>query len=385
MKVFPAMLVTGLAGIATLGLFGGGVLAGGDPYSAAPLAPFDRNVQQAAALAGLQEKSPSLAVMFARRAVQAMPYEQFGLTIASTGAEKERQVAALNLSAALGWRDYMTNVRLVEAALAEGQPVIAAQRIDALGRTQDANIAGPYADRLLAMDGGAEALAARAALRGPLDWWNRYFRMAPENPELMALRANLVRKLDPEDGAWLREAVSDMGQGFAAAGAPEKGQALWRDTLTSPADFSGLLYDGDFTRLHMEGPVLGGEWRLDGAGAPLEGGGFALELPGGARGQQLGQYVLLEPGLLTLDVKGEAESGSARGLQWQVRCEGKGRLQMEPVGAVEGPFGRWTVSIPEGCSTGFLTLVAGAGSGPGDARILLRKVWLGKGNPDSQR
>lgn len=382
MRKGPAIVLTGLAGLAALGLYGPGALASRSPLLGASLAPWDRTAQHEAALAALNAKQGPLTLAYARQAVRAMPYEQFGLTVASSTGDAKHRLEALNLSSAFGWRDPTTNVRLVEAALNEGDPVIAAQRIDALGRTQDAGVAGPYADRLLAKPGGIKALADRAAWRGPLDWWNRYFQQPAANPQVMTLRAALVRSLDPGDGSWLRDAVADMAKGFSAAGTPEQGLALWRDTLTKPGDFNGLVYDGHLNDVDPSRRPVGGEWRVA-SRAPasveaMQDGGIAIRQISRRAGQVLGQFLLLEPGRYVLRTLGEVEGGNPGQFAWTLRCEGGAPLALEPRGRVSGAIGEWNVTVPAGCKSGLINLDAGQQPGTSNASLLLRSVYLGK-------
>lgn len=373
-----AALLTALAGIGAIGLFGPGALARFSPYAGAELGFWDNGAQRAAASVAFEQQDAQRAMRFGRRAVEAMPYEQFGLALGSLTVSPENRLAALNLSAALGWRDLATNVQLVEAALREGAPVIAAQRIDALGRTQGPEVAGPLADRLLLMQGGIDALADRAAMRNSRNWWEQWLLQPPANAQVADSRKQLIARFDKSDGAWLRGIVGAASKGMAEAGIADDGFTIWRSAIADPALFSGLIYDGEFTQFGHGARAIGGEWVVGAkGGASVErasDGGVVVTAGQQGSGPVLAQRVALAAGAAVLSVKGELERGKPSGFEWQLRCTGGAPLALQALDGAQGAIGRWSVSIPASCADGNLLLSRRVGSG--EALLRIRQVEL---------
>lgn len=177
----------------------------------AMLAPGQAQLQLAVAREALGDGTPGgsrLSTFFARRSIAAMPINQSALALAAeTGGVADR-TDALNLGAALGWRDELTNARLAGLALANGEVAIAAQRIDAIGRTLGGEAASTLADALMKQDGGPEALAGRAANRTGGLWWIVYLRRPAADSATLAQRARFASLLEADDGPWRRDIVA---------------------------------------------------------------------------------------------------------------------------------------------------------------------------------
>lgn len=222
MRQRPALIVTGLVAAAGLALLGPPALLPGS--AAAALAPMHSGLHLASARAEMQQAAPRIepaATAHAIRAIAAMPLNQGALSLAiETGATAD-PVAALNLAAALGWRDPLVNARLAGLAMETGAISIAAQRIDALGRTMGGQRAAAAADLLMARAGGPRALADRAAHRVGGQWWLVYLALPARSPGAMAGRMVFARALDADDGPWRQEVLVAVTHGLARSAIEE--------------------------------------------------------------------------------------------------------------------------------------------------------------------
>ena len=272
----------------------------------------------------------------------AMPYTQRALAAAiAAGAAKTAR--ARNLSAALGWRDQLTNIRLVQSGVIENSPVVAAQRVDALGRVEGGEFVAEIADVVMSMDGGPEAMAARAASRDGSLWWNAYLQKPPTNERAAAGRLAFARRLDPDSGPWRRALVRHIAGSHRGTDSVSVADALWRDTLAEPDRFGAVLYDERLRAIQPNSEALGGEWRavLD---SPVrvetgEAGAVLTALDDG-EGMILLQQFTASPGRYRLDVQA---SGELDGLEWQLQCRGAGAVFRS--GTVSGRLalsGRWS-------------------------------------------
>lgn len=351
------------------------------------LASGDAETMRRAALEALAANAPDKAQLLARSSLEAMPWNQSSLTILSLGQPGGRGVAALNLSAALGWRDTLTNVRLFEAAMAERQPAIAAERVDALGRTSDAVLAGRLADRLLALPGGTEALAGRAAHHlGVADWLQKYLATPPSSPAVAMQRAALVARLDPDDGAWRRAVVGKAMMGFAAAGLRGEGYALWAATLAEPELYRGqAIYDPRFTRLGQPMP-LGGEWSMAQTPAasadPADGGGVVLNAVGSDPGRVLGNAIAPPDLGGSFTATWVGEEAAVRSYAWELSCASGGPVPLQRT--LKQEAGAWldqyNFTPGAGCATGYLAL-SRIGRGESIPSVRLNSIESGARKP----
>lgn len=360
-RLWPVLAGLGAAA-AFLVLGAGSALGNLGAKSAVALAPWDSELQRRAAIIALGQGDEATARQLARRSIQAMPFNQSSLTIAAMKATGARAVAATNVAAGLGWRDPMTNAMLVAAALNEGAPDIAAQRIDAIGRiSQDSVRTGAMADRLLTMPGGAEALAGRAARHLGHGWIPGWLGTPPATPQIGAARVAFLRLLESDDGAWNRQVIGQAMTGFTKAGDPLKAFAAWREALARADLFAGAIYDPRFTALTEEAPI-GGEWIRTGEqlvstdAAP--GGGLRVVALAGASGQVVSQMVRLGVGghELVTDLAGDERLLQA--LRWQVQCSGAGKLPVTHslTRTADGWHDSVVFDVPAGCAVGYVGL-----------------------------
>lgn len=374
--------------LAGLALAAGFMVLGAGPVldmfglkSAAALAPWDSEVQRRAAIAALGRGDRAEARRLALRSLEAMPFNQSSLTIATLDATGSRAVAAANLAAALGWRDPATNLRLIAAAMNEGAPEIAAQRIDAIGRiTEDARRAGAMADELLVTRGGAEALAIRAAHHLGTGWMPGWLATPPASPEVAVARRTFVRLLERDDGAWHRMTIGQAMTGFSAGGDRITAYEVWRETLARPDSFAGTIYDPRFTALGSE-PAIGGEWNRAAGQAigaePLAGGGLRVDVMAGGSGRVIGQMARFAPGENRLAVDLTGDEPLVRAMRWEIACANSGMLPVtrDLARAGDGWRDGYVFTAPAGCALGYVTLVIGPRLSR-DATATVRSVEL---------
>ncbi|WP_435419278.1 hypothetical protein WAB17_06925 [Parerythrobacter aurantius] len=189
-----------------------------DP-SAAPL-PAGAQAVLASARAALRSPAgdaKQVAAARARAALRVMPLGQQALGIVIESGEVLDRTGALNLSAALGWRDPLTNARLAALALDNGDMEIAAQRIDALGRTLGGEAAAPAADLMMTRPGGPEALAARAVNAVAGQWWLVYLRLPASRPSALGGRIDFALALERQDTARRRDLLQSVAHGLGAS------------------------------------------------------------------------------------------------------------------------------------------------------------------------
>lgn len=345
-----------------------------DQRQSAQLAPYNSALQIAAArLAAAAGQNPGLGngTGYARRALQAMPYSQAALALLARAGETPDSAKATNLAAALGWRDTLANVMLVQAALAEDAPAIAAQRIDALGRTRGGEFAARFADLLIAQDGGPETLAERAGFRASALWWITFLRIPPANDAAMAGRLSFARALDPNDGPWRRDIVTAI-VGSLPNGQADSAFALWQDTLAQAELQGPVLYDETFRTFQTGQAALGGEWR-GAAQSPFavepSQSGLRLTPVGREPGTVLSQLFRAQPGRYRLELAGSARAPT---FSWQVNCRNIG-----PILSGEGVEETTEFAIPTDCPFAVLMVVA-AGMSTNDEVVSIERIALSR-------
>lgn len=358
---------------AALALFGPAALLSGKPAMAATFNPLDRGLAREAARVSVQLDDRPAAAAFGRQTVRAMPLDPFGLATASIEAADADRTAALNVAAAMGWRDPATNNSLLVAALTSREPAIAAQRLDALGRTFPEAVDGALLDRVLAMPGGVDALAGRLARHASSPWWAKALRDPPRGREAAMDRIALLRTIGAEDGTMRRRLVESAAIGIAE---PALALALWRATIGREGSFAGFVYDPDFADFDPARRSLGGEWLVPRNSPALydparSQGGLRLEVQAANTGTMLVQQLAAEQGTAILE-----SVGNGSGAQWLLRCVGKrGRADLL---RTDAPTGRWQVEIPAGCDVAELSLAISPGA-DSKVEIELERVSLSPG------
>ena len=345
-----------------------------------PWLSWDNAAQRQAMARAIKAGDGEAARAHALLALRAMPLDQLALATSSHARDAEGQARILNLSAALGWRDPATNLALIRAAMREGAHDIAAQRIDAFGRTAGAEAITDLADQLILQPSGRAALLRRAEARNDGQWWQDYLRTLPANRNVAEARADLVAAFDKGDGAWLRRIAGDAGIGLSGSGHSDLAIRLTHGLGGAAPTSDNAIYDSSFASFRASGGGLTGEWTqpvnapalIDSTG----GGGITVEPVSRSAGRVLVQRLVLSPGLRTLTVTGESE-GSA-GLHWTLGCVGGGIVPLGGTNATSGAIGSWSVPVPAECSLAELALVKRRDNQSGKGVTRVRSVRLSR-------
>lgn len=216
MRLALALGLTVLAGVAGVVLLGAQLLPA--TIASAALARHDAQLQLATARQSLRQDSAAArqtAAILALRSLEAMPLGQSALALAAQNGAIADPTAALNLGAALGWRDQLTNARLAALALAARETGIAAQRIDALGRTRGGGPAAAAADLLMQQPGGSQAMADRASKGAGALWWIVYLRLPSRDTATLGGKVAFAQALDPDAGPWREELIAATAHGLS--------------------------------------------------------------------------------------------------------------------------------------------------------------------------
>lgn len=349
----------------------------GQVAPAAVLAPWYSPVQATAAnrFYLLQDARASSAA--ARRTLAISPLEPSGLrgeglALIALG-QPERGAQLMSLGARLGWRDGVTQLWLIEQALAARADAFAIQRMDAVMRQGkfDAELL-PMLPPLLQREGGRAGLAEQLAANP--GWRTAFFNAVARDrtwtmPQLLDLVARLRRAGSPvtaPDTALIRAALAEAGRYGEV-------RQVWR-----VSGQSALVGDGAFESTPGELPHWSAPYswyapkltgvRVEVAQAEIVRAGQALAVTsdGLAQGAALAQVVALTPGRYRVALSVTAEDKRLPGqLAVGLACR---RRPDEPAGvALSVPLawsdgrdgaqiGRGTMSIPAGCPGQLLTL-----------------------------
>jgi len=356
----------------------------GQPALAATLAPWSAEGWSALAnekqLAGLSAESSAAAA----QALRIAPLDADALralAIADLAEHRDGRGAALmQLGAALGWRDTITQQWLARRALEVGNLTVATERIDGLlRRGVEPETMLRQLRALLPYPGGIEAIVARLSQHPP--WQQGFLNAVAEDapratPAVLALLRALPAigvKLDSGATALIRWRLADAGNYVAA-------HSVWR-----LSGGQGLIGDGDFRG--SSGVLPGGAapfaWYAPSrsgvhvtvaeseAGAVSPGRLLSISSDGYAAGPVLAQTVVLAPGRYRLGMVVRAWSGPiALPPTWSVSCAEPTRPSTpEPVHLVERGFasGRRSFNgffdISAGCAGQTLALTIAQSAG----------------------
>ncbi|WP_423140811.1 hypothetical protein ACOYW6_08035 [Parablastomonas sp. CN1-191] len=364
-----------LAAVAVLAAATGPVLAEADWRAGARLAPFDWQVQNHAVTQAIAVRDAPAAIGHALRSFLANPLNAKALTVVGSTRTGVAGTRLLNQSAALGWRDPLTNYRLIYEAIREGDPVIAAQRVDAIGRTVGSDAAARYADRVLTMRGGIEAMADRAAHHLGPGWMPAWIARPPAQQGLVALRSEFVSRIDSGDGPWKRAMIKAAGEGFGKGGGTQA-HALWRRSLANEALFAGPVYDSAFT-LPLEPTPLGGEWQVSGtsplAVENLRPAGLVLTAGGDAQGSVLAQTGPAQTAL-AIEARWSGPREFVAALRWRYLCAETSQssvIASEPVREGDQWVQRGSFQPAANCRLGILALELARPVTPGSSVTLI--------------
>lgn len=324
------------------------------------------------AATALQAGDKPLAMAAAARAVASDPIDPRSTALLGASqlaaGQNVKADRSFRIAAKFGWRDPLTQIYFMNAALNAGQPRLAALRIDAVLR-QAPNF--PVRDMLLAQfeatPQGRAALAERLALRPA--WTQSYLQHASmlELPALRA-RAEVVGSLSAKP--WGCDTVSPLVVRLVLAGGPMEARQLWQ--AHCPAAIPGIA-DPHFAALPISRPPVPFEWNLVGSGdvsampagqTRADATGLLVRV-GGPTAQPIAWQMLAVPaGRYRLNWTAQGSDGkSATGAQLSLSCTPTGRSPVEAA-ALPGTKGQFQalVTIGEGCAAPFLTLWLAPGS-----------------------
>lgn len=296
-------------------------------------------------------------------ALRLMPINQLALGIVSATGDQVQRVGALNQAAALGWRDPLTNLRLLTVALQKGDADVAAQRIDAWSRIHGPEHSAAWADQLLTMQGGVAALAARAQVRFGTGWIPAYLATPPSSVASARARAALVAAIDDDDGAWKRQVVAHAILGFGRGGLSQESYPLWRNTIARRARWSGAIYDPALREIRPVAEAIGGEWRANNQGGTtvdsLPDGGARIDLPAGYLGEVISQPLRPRSGPLSLRITWEHAVDLAKDSAWTLTCPpGRAAPMQRTVHKVGSGWQEHLAVAAPGCVEPVLALVS---------------------------
>lgn len=333
--------------------------------------------REAAALARDQGK-PELMAAHAKAALALAPIDQRSVSLLAATSGAERQRALLGQAAALGWRDQLTQLLLMQAAAAGGDPALFAQRLDASAR-QAVAVAdfAPFIDTQIARPAFRAAVAARLALN-PV--WRPFYIGAPVKPDAIAARLALLDALAAHKAPPNREEVRNLVLQLRAANEFGAAQRVWRSFAAAPRAWSGVLYDGGFRQVGAAAEAIAYEWNVpDGAsgyaGLETADGVAVLHAHQSSGGAQAVLVQVLTAGPGNYRLTGRTAPGtpalSRSGFSWTLQCT-RGAGLAASARPIEAPDGRFAISwsIPAGCDEPVLTLGGTSADGEADLRLL---------------
>lgn len=269
----------------------------------------------------------------ARRAILANPIDR--RPVALLGAQRmlaqdyAGAETAFRVGAKLGWREPLTQSYWYRAALQSGDPARAAERLDALLRTDPAmRGAEGMAEPLLATPQGRRALAQRLSHH---PGWLRHFFSPSGGASLQSLigRAEVAALMTAHGAPLDCAQIEPLAARLAQAGRRDTLQSLRADHCAAPRA-PGLLADPAFAELTQSNGTAGG-WQLHSSGdvtAMVEGNAVAVSNLASVRRPILSQRVDLPMGnyrvLLTI------EPGTAQGLFAASLTCGESRAYPDP-------------------------------------------------------
>lgn len=309
-----------------------------DPQSALRIRPHSADALSLAAEQALARNDAKTAELYARASLAITPRDVRALRVLGIVASvSERSELGSNLllrAGALGWRDEITQVWLIRAALADRNYATASQRVDAMLRSvQLFDEMMKLAHEMARIPEARPELVERLS-EEPL--WRREFfgDMKQISPESEAGHLLLIEALIQREGGARRSEVSPFIDHLIKRGQFAAARRLWLATRgPGGAVVPAGIVDGDFTQDPLaedQQPRYPFEWSFDaGSGgnaaqgaAPLLVGEDAMFVQASAPGVRLArQLVLLPPGArqLRYDVI-ESENGMPDQFRWRILC-----------------------------------------------------------------
>ena len=303
---------------------------------AARLAPWSADILSAAATGYEIKGDASASSDAARKALRIAPLDAAsvraeGLAALELGRRQEG-AALMSLGARLGWRDRVTQLWLIEQAIAANASGFAVQRIDALLRQ---GVFGeqllPYLPRFLQTADGRDALAEQ--LSDSPGWRAAFlYGVARDRAWTMPQLLDLLSKMRTAGAAANSSETALIRASLADAGRFDDSRRVW---LASGG--AGLIGDPQFEEAQGEVPGWSGPYvwrapalpgvRVDVSAPPRpdKGNAVAITSEGVGQGTALAQTLALGPGRYTLELHGSGENpGLVRSLDVAIVCHGAG-------------------------------------------------------------
>jgi hypothetical protein len=319
---------------------------------------------RATASQSLSAGKADLAIAQASAAIEADPIHPRSTALLGAGHLSARQLVLADrdfrVAARFGWRDPLTQIYFMDAALRAGQPRLAAMRLDAVLR-QSPNY--PIREMLLAqLEGsaaGRAALAERLALRP--SWTAAFFGDGNSlSAQVLQARATVIAGM--EGPKWGCDAVAPLVGRLVLAGSVSNAKALWR--AQCPTSSEGIA-DPVFAALPLARQPVAFEWNRVSSGdvearpALAPDSGLMLRVNGPSSQLVAWQMLTLAPGRYRLGWT--ATGARADGLTLSLACALQDRT---PLAARHTGGGRFeaTVDVGAGCAGQFLSLWLAPGS-----------------------
>jgi hypothetical protein len=319
----------------------------------------------AAAAQHLQNGDAAGSKVFARQAlatsaISAPALRSLGLAEQSLG-HWQQAGAILSQASALGWRDGPTQLWLAQAYLQNHEYAEAAQRLDALLRTDPSSTQlFDILDQLLLDPHLAAAMADRLALN---PYWRSIYFQYPGSATIVMLQARsaLIIDLARSSAPPYRDEILPLVRGLARVNQIASARTLWFEAQRmKPA----ALYDTGFANIGSTGrvpfewtvtPVLGADVGTE----PTERGGSTtlhVTTDGTASGMILKQMILLSPGSHRLSYTGSIDPSARDAFGWSIHCASTGKLVLDTLNTQASKD--YGFVIPENCDNQFIELHA---------------------------
>lgn len=326
------------------------LLPPGSPLAANSALVHADRARRAGDLAGAQG--------LALQAVRSEPLNQDALglvgQIALELGQAKAAAAVFLMSAQLGWREPLTQMYWFQVALGSGDLDVAAQRLEALGRTGwNREVVQRMLAAMEASPGGRSALADRLAIEAG---WADLWRLAPLSDRELANRAALLTELagrsvpiDPDLAGQLSYQLVDRGQAAAA-------RALWLRLAARGVSGKALVLDGGFEASGILAAAQDAPspfvWRLEQASGifasveqappPLDGRALQIRSETTSSARTIRQVLALRPGRYAL---GWRQSGRGIEMLPRLSCaDGGSDIAVSPE---PGPDGRYRFAVAQ--------------------------------------
>jgi hypothetical protein len=346
--------------------------------SAADSASISQIAATIAAEQRLSSNDPAGARIFARQALAVSPVSaaavrDLGFAEQGLGHWSEAN-ALLSQSAALGWRDEETQLWLAQAYLQAKDYPHAAERFDAVLRTNP--LSTPLfdiLDQVIADKAMQGAMVERLELN-PI-WRSHYLQYigtgTSELPKAMLL-TDLIRSKAPP----ARDEALPIVAKLVQIGNVEQAKNLWFAVQHT----SGTLYDPGFENatLARASPFEWQQFSVLGANARTEPARdskatlFSVTTDGSAAGVLLRQLVTLTPGEHILDYKGAIPLNARQAFGWQLRCS-KGGILLSTIGTDSPPY---RFSVPKDCEAQYIELRVTSNPGAAGSEVTFDRLNL---------